>query len=98
VCLWVISCKCCIPVVTVISRQKSYVIESKLLFMFKASTRILYVYVLATLYLKRKYRWHSSVDYWVCYRMFHSKGTKVFPTVAYPGLLRLGMLPNGVKA
>jgi hypothetical protein len=30
---------------------------------------MLYVYVLAACSLKSKYRWHSSVDYWECYRL-----------------------------
>jgi hypothetical protein len=38
--------------------------------------------------------WHSSVDYWVCYRMFWSKRTKAFPRVAWPGLSKAGDVTN----
>jgi hypothetical protein len=30
--------------------------------------------------------WHSLVEYRVCYSMFHSERTKVFPWVVWPGL------------
>jgi hypothetical protein len=43
---------------------------------------VLYVYVLVACSLKSKFRWHCLVDYWVCYCMFRSMGTKVFPRVA----------------
>jgi hypothetical protein len=64
----------------------------------KSSARVLYVYVLVACSLKSKFMWHSSVDYWVCYCMFCSKGMKEFPRVAWSGLLRLEMLPIGVIA
>jgi hypothetical protein len=38
--------------------------------------------------------WHSSVDYWVCYRMIHSKKMKVFPRVAWFGLYKAGDVTN----
>jgi hypothetical protein len=46
--------------------------------------------------------WHSSVDYWVCYHMFRSKGTKVFrskgtevfPRVAWSELFKDGDVTN----
>jgi hypothetical protein len=38
--------------------------------------------------------WHSSVEYWVCYRMFHSKRMKVFPRVAWPSLFKAGDVTN----
>jgi hypothetical protein len=38
--------------------------------------------------------WHSSVEYWVCYRMFRSKRMKVFPRVAWPGLFKAGDVTN----
>ena len=72
--------------------MKLYIIECNCLFMFicKSSTRVLYVYVLDACSLKSKFMWHSSVEYWVCYRMFCSKRTKVFPRVAWPGLFKVG--------
>jgi hypothetical protein len=30
---------------------------------------------------------YCLVDYWVCYYMFCSMGTKVFPIVAWPGMM-----------
>jgi hypothetical protein len=44
--------------------------------------------------LKRKFMWHSSVDYWVCYRMFHSKRMKAFPRVAWPSLFKARDVTN----
>jgi hypothetical protein len=38
--------------------------------------------------------WHSSVDYWVCYRMFRSKRMKAFPRVAWPSLYKAGDVTN----
>jgi len=38
--------------------------------------------------------WHSSVDYWVCYCMFHSKRMKVFPIVAWTSLFKAGDVTN----
>jgi hypothetical protein len=38
--------------------------------------------------------WHSSVDYWACYRMFRSKRTKVFPRVAWSSLYKVGDVTN----
>jgi hypothetical protein len=38
--------------------------------------------------------WHSSVDYWVCYCMFHSKRMKAFLRVAWPGLSKAGDVTN----
>jgi hypothetical protein len=38
--------------------------------------------------------WHSSVEYWVCYRMFRSKRMKVFPRVAWPDLFKAGDVTN----
>jgi hypothetical protein len=38
--------------------------------------------------------WHSSVEYWVCYCMFHSKRTKSFPRVAWLGLFKAGYVTN----
>jgi hypothetical protein len=57
------------------------------MFRCKASTSVLYVYVLVACSLKSKFRWHCLVDYWVCYCMFRSMGTKVFPRVARPDLM-----------
>jgi hypothetical protein len=57
------------------------------MFICKASTSVLYVCVLVACSLKSKFRWHCLVDYWVCYCMFRSMGTKVFPRVAWPGLM-----------
>jgi hypothetical protein len=37
---------------------------------------------------------HKSVDYWVCYHLFHSKRTKVFPRVAWPSLFKAGDVIN----
>jgi hypothetical protein len=68
------------------------------MFICKASTRVLYVYALDACSLKSKFMWHSSIDYWVCYCMFHSKGMKKFPTVAWSRLKRLGILLTGVRA
>jgi hypothetical protein len=68
------------------------------MFICKASARVLYVYVLVACSLKSKFMWYSSVDYWVCYRMFHSKGMKAFPRVAWSDMLRMGMLPTSVRA
>jgi hypothetical protein len=44
--------------------------------------------------LKRKFMWHSSVDYWVCYRIFRSKRMKTFPRVAWPDLFKVGDVTN----
>jgi hypothetical protein len=57
------------------------------MFRCKASASVLYVYVLVACSLKSKFRWHCLVDYWVCYCMFRSMGMKVFPRVAWPGLM-----------
>jgi hypothetical protein len=38
--------------------------------------------------------WHSSVEYWVCYCMFHSKRMKGFPRVAWPGLFKARDVTN----
>jgi hypothetical protein len=38
--------------------------------------------------------WHSSVEYWVCYRMFRSKRTKEFPRIAWPNLFKAGDVTN----
>ena len=79
---------------------KSYNIECNGLFMFicKDSARVLYVYVLVAYSLKSKFMWYSSVDYWVCYRMICSKGTKAFPRVAWSSLYKMGMLLTCVRA
>jgi hypothetical protein len=53
---------------------------------------VLYVYVIIACSLKRKFMWHSSIEYWVCYSMFRSERTKVFPRVAWPGHGWSGML------
>jgi hypothetical protein len=42
--------------------------------------------------------WHSSVEYWVCYSMFYSERTKVFPPVAWPDHGWLGTLQYGIRA
>jgi hypothetical protein len=47
---------------------------------------VLYVYVLVACSLKSKFMWHFLVYYWVCYCMFRSMGTKVFPRVSWPNL------------
>jgi hypothetical protein len=57
------------------------------MFRCKASVSVLYVYVLVACSLKSKLMWHCLVDYWVCYCMFRSMGTKVFPGVAWLGLM-----------
>ena len=41
--------------------------------------------------LKSKFMWHCLVDYWVCYCMFCSMGTKVFPRVEWLGLMVVGL-------
>jgi hypothetical protein len=48
---------------------------------------MLYVYVLVSCNLKSKFRWHCLVDYWVCYYMFRSMGTKVFLRVSWSDLM-----------
>jgi len=53
----------------------------------KASASMLYVYVLVACNLKSKFRWHCLVNYWLCYYMFRNIRTKVFPRVAWPGLM-----------
>jgi hypothetical protein len=65
--------------------MKSHIIECICLFKFicKSSTRVLYVYVQVACSLKRKFMWHSLVEYWVCYHMFHNKRMKVFPRVTW---------------
>ena len=57
------------------------------MFRCKAFVSLLYVYVLVAYSLKSKFKWHCSVDYWVCYYMFRSMGMKVFPRVAWPILM-----------
>ena len=57
------------------------------MFRCKASASVLYAYVFVAGSLKSKFRWHCLVDYWVCYCMFRSMGTKVFPRVAWPSLM-----------
>jgi hypothetical protein len=57
------------------------------MFRCKDFASVLYVYVLVACSLKSKFRWHCLVDYWVCYCMFYGMGTKVFPRVAWPGLM-----------
>jgi hypothetical protein len=81
-------------------RMKSHIIECNCLFTFirKASARVLYVYVIIVGSLKRKTMWHSSVEYWLCYNMFHSKRMKVFLFVAWPGHRWSGTLQKLIKA
>jgi hypothetical protein len=64
-------------------------LQKVIFFMFrcKSSTSMLYVYVLVACSLKSKFRWNCLVEYWVCYCMFRSMGTKVFPRVAWPSLM-----------
>jgi hypothetical protein len=54
---------------------------------------MLYVYVLVACSLKSKCMWHCLVDYWVCYGMFCSMGTKVFPRVAWT-IMKAGNVTN----
>jgi hypothetical protein len=54
------------------------------MFICKASARVLHVYVIIACNLKRKFMWHNSVEYWVCYSMLCCDRTKVFPRVVWP--------------
>jgi hypothetical protein len=50
------------------------------------------------MYVFERFMWHSSVEYWVCYSMFRSERTKVFPHVAWPGHGWSGTLQYGIRA
>jgi hypothetical protein len=63
-----------------------------LCFLCKYFARVLYVYVIIACSLKRKFMWHKSVEYWVCYSMFYSERKEVFPCVAWPSHGWLGTL------
>jgi hypothetical protein len=63
----------------------------------KLPTRVLYVYAIIACSLKRKFVWHSSVEYWVCYVMFRSEIIKVFPRVAWPSHGWPGTLQYGIR-
>jgi hypothetical protein len=91
--LWVFPCIWCISMVTVIS-VKSHILQNVIvclcLYVKLPQECCMYMFKLQ----KRKFMWHSSVDYWVCYHMFCSKRMEVFPRIAWPGLFKARDVTN----
>jgi hypothetical protein len=50
---------------------------------------MLYVYVLVACSLKSKYRWHSSVDYWECYRLVSDHEWFLWSSALRPVVVRV---------